>query len=203
MTQANDPRRIAPATARNRDPILAILRRVLPASGTVVEIASGSGEHALYFGEHLPGIIWQPSDPSIEARMSIAAWLAAEGSANVRAPIDIDAASPDWPVDRADAIVAINMVHISPWDATLGLLDGAARLLPRGGLLYLYGPYRRAGVELEPGNAAFDADLRRRDPRWGIRAVAEVAEAAESRGLYLEETITMPANNLSLLFRKR
>jgi SAM-dependent methyltransferase len=202
MTSSADPRRFAPATARNRDPILAILRRALPVAGTVLEIASGSGEHAVHFARALPHLDWQPTDPSADALASIAAWRAMEGTANLRAPIMLDASDVDWPVDAAAAIVAINMVHISPWAATLGLLAGAGRLLPSGGLLYLYGPYRQAGRELAPGNAAFDADLRRRDPAWGLREVDDVAAAAEAEGLALVETIEMPANNLSLLFRR-
>jgi len=195
-----DRRRTAPATARNRDPILAILKRVLPRAGTVLEIASGSGEHALYFARHLPELIWQPTDPSTEARASIEAWQLAERCANLRAPLALDASSTAWPVEEAAAIVAINMVHISPWEATLGLLAGAGRLLRSGGPLYLYGPYRRAGHPIEQSNAAFDADLRNRNPAWGLRDVADVAAAGEACGLRLVETIEMPANNLSLLF---
>jgi len=200
MATASDGRRTAPAAARNRDPILALLRSSLPATGTVLEIASGSGEHVVHFAAALPALDWQPSDPSPEARGSIAAWRDASRLANIRPPIALDAAAADWPVARADAILAINMVHISPWAATLGLLAGAARLLPAGGLLYLYGPYRRAGHPLAPSNAAFDADLRARNPQWGLRAVEEVAAAAT--GLRLAEIVEMPANNLSLLFRR-
>jgi len=200
MATASDGRRTAPAAARNRDPILAVLRSSLPAAGTVLEIASGSGEHVVHFAAALPALDWQPSDPSPEARGSIAAWRDASRLANIRPPIALDAAAADWPVARADAILAINMVHISPWAATLGLLAGTARLLPAGGLLYLYGPYRRAGHPLAPSNAAFDADLRARNPQWGLRAVEEVAAAAT--GLRLAEIVEMPANNLSLLFRR-
>jgi len=200
MATASDGRRTAPAAARNRDPILALLRSSLPATGTVLEIASGSGEHVVHFAAALPALDWQPSDPSPEARGSIAAWRDASRLANIRPPIALDAAAADWPVARADAILAINMVHISPWAATLGLLAGTARLLPAGGLLYLYGPYRRAGHPLAPSNAAFDADLRARNPQWGLRAVEEVAAAAT--GLRLAEIVEMPANNLSLLFRR-
>ena len=198
-----DDRRSSPAALRNRDPILAILRRALPASGQVLEIASGSGEHALYFARHLPQLMWQPSDPSPDARASIAAWRAEEAPSNLAAPIDVDASRALWPVARADAIVSINMVHISPWTATAGLMANAGRLLAAGGLLYLYGPYRRDGHDFASSNAAFDADLRRRDPQWGIRDVADLVAQGAANGLALDEIVEMPANNLSLLFRKR
>jgi SAM-dependent methyltransferase len=197
----------SPAALRNRDPILDVLRRNLPAAGTVLEIASGSGEHVVHFAAALPALVFQPSDPNPEARASIAARLDQSGLANVRAPLAIDAAAPDWPVqsDIADALVAIlciNMIHISPWSATLGLLDGAARLLPRGGLLYLYGPYRRDGVHTAPSNEAFDQDLRARDPQWGVRDLADIRQEAARRSLLLREAVGMPANNMSLLLRR-
>ncbi len=197
-----DDRRSSPAALRNRDPILAVLREILPASGTVLELASGSGEHVIHFARHLPGLTWLPSDPSPEARASIRAWRAAEGLPNLAEPRAIDAAVPDWPVDKADAILCINMVHISPWTATAGLMREAARLLPQGGVLYLYGPYRRAGHTLEPSNAAFDADLRRRDPAWGLRQLEDVTALAGQHGLTLEQVREMPANNLSVVFRR-
>lgn len=197
-----DPRRSSPAALRNRDPILEVLRGALPAAGAVLEIASGSGDHALYFARHLPHLLWRPSDPSSEARASIAAWRAEEGIANLAPPIDLDASHAAWPVARADAIVAINMVHISPWSATVGLMTNAGRLLPPGGLLYLYGPYRREGYPFAASNADFDADLRRRDPDWGIRDIADVAAEGAAHGLRLAEIIEMPANNLSVLLRR-
>lgn len=198
-----DARRHAPATARNRDPILAILREVLPASGTVLEIASGTGEHAVHFAGALPGLVWQPSDPDAGARASIDAWTAASGLANVRRALAIDAAAPEWPVDRADAILCVNMVHISPWRATLGLLDGAARILGPGAPLILYGPYVRAEVETAPSNIAFDADLKARNPEWGLRDLADVAAEAAGRGFAREAATEMPANNLTVVFRRR
>jgi SAM-dependent methyltransferase len=198
----SDRRRSAPSALRNRDPILDVLKRVLPAAGTVLEIASGSGEHALYFGQQLPRLTWQPSDPSAEGRGSIAAWLADIGTPNVLSPIDVDASLSPWPMAQVDAIIAINMVHISPWVATIGLAENAGRMLPPGGPLYLYGPYRQAGAPFAPSNAAFDADLRQRNPEWGIRDVADVAAVAATNGLVLEEAIAMPANNLSLVFRR-
>jgi cyclopropane fatty-acyl-phospholipid synthase-like methyltransferase len=195
----------SPATARNRAPILAVLQRVLPANARVLEIASGAGEHAVFVARAMPGLIWQPSDPDPVARESIAWWIAEEGLSNVLAPRAIDVRAPLWGVeDEApyDAIVAINMIHISPWDATLGLLDGAARLLQVGGVLYAYGPYMRDGRHTAPSNQAFDASLKARDSSWGVRDVADVANAAAIQGLMLEEIVEMPANNLSLVFRR-
>lgn len=202
MSAPEDRRRSSPAALRNRDPILAVLRDVLPSSGQVLEIASGSGEHVVHFARHLPHLSWQPSDPSAEARTSIVAWIAAEGGPNIAAPLALDASAESWPVDHVNAIIAINMVHISPWQATLGLLRGAGRLLLPGAPMLLYGPYRRAGHDFEPSNAAFDADLRARDPAWGIRSVEEVSQVAEEAGLRLDKVVEMPAHNLSLVFRK-
>jgi len=198
-----DSRRRAPAAARNRDPILAVLREALPAAGLVLEVASGTGEHAVHFARALPGLEWQPSDPDADARASIAAWARAERLANLLPPLDLDAAGEDWPVARADALVCINMIHISPWAATEGLMRGAGRLLPPGAPLVLYGPYRRAGRPLEPGNAAFDADLRTRDPRWGLRELDTVSACAAAQGLAPERVVEMPANNLSVIFRRQ
>jgi SAM-dependent methyltransferase len=196
----NDLRRHAPATLRNREAILAVLRDALPARGLVLEVASGSGEHIVHFAAALPALDWQPSDPDEEARASIDAWVAESGVASIRPAVALDAAARDWSIDQADAILCINMVHISPWAATLGLMSGAGRLLPPGGLLYLYGPYRVGGA-MAPSNADFDADLRRRDPAWGVRDLETVAAAAAAEGLELERTVEMPANNLSVLFR--
>ncbi len=192
-------RKHAPATLRNREAIAAVLVEVLPVVGLVLEIASGSGEHVAHFAEELPGHRWQPSDPDPGARASIAAWCA--GLANVLPPLDLDAASPEWPIARADAILCINMVHISPWEATLGLLAGAARLLPSGAPLILYGPFLQQAVPLAPSNAAFDQSLRARDPRWGLRSVEAICDAAKD--LTLDRVVEMPANNLSLVFRRR
>lgn len=192
----------APATARNREAILAVLRGILPAQGTVLEVASGTGEHAVFFAAAFPDMIWQPSDPSEEARRSIAAHAAAAGLANVAPPVALDATASDWPVDRADAIVCINMIHISPWRATEGLMRMAARLLPAGAPLYLYGPYRENGEHTAPSNAAFDASLRARDPGWGVRDLGEVAALAGRHGFALQQRIAMPANNLSVVFRR-
>ncbi len=191
-------RRHAPATLRNRDAIAELLRAVLPPRGVVLEVASGSGEHCAYFAEHFPALIWQPSDPEPAARASIATWC--DGLANTRPALDLDAAAPDWPVAEAAALLCINMIHISPWQATLGLLSGAARLLQPGAPLFLYGPYRRTGHPTAPSNEAFDASLRTRDPRWGLRHLDAVVAAAD--GFVLERVVEMPANNLSVIFRR-
>ncbi|MEP6870104.1 MAG: DUF938 domain-containing protein [Novosphingobium sp.] len=195
-------RQQAPAAQRNREPILAVLRSVLPDTGLVLELASGSGEHAVHLARNLPGLIWQPSDPSPDARASIAAWTASEGLENVLPPLDLDAASDPWPITHAAALVCINMIHISPWESTLGLMHGAGRLLGSGAPLYLYGPYKRRDHPLEPSNAIFDESLRSRDPRWGLRELNEVAACALANGLRLDQVIEMPANNLSVVFRK-
>ncbi len=195
-------RRFSPATQRNRGPILEVLRRVLPARGLLLEVASGSGEHAVHFAAHLPGLEIQPTDPSSEARASIDAWRAHAGPANVRPALPLDATAPSWPVEAAAAVLCVNMVHISPWAATLGLLDGAARLLAGGGPLVLYGPYRIGGAHTAPSNASFDASLRSRDPRWGVRDLEAVFAAAAERGLVHEETVPMPANNQTVVLRR-
>ena len=194
-------KRHPPATLRNRDAILTILRDALPPSGLVLEVASGSGEHIIHFAAALPALDWQPSDPDMAALASIAAWRAEADLSNLHEPIRLDAAG-DWPVDRADAILCINMVHISPWNATLGLMQGAGRVLPPGGPLYLYGPYMRDDVETAPSNLAFDASLKARDQRWGLRRVEDVVTAAQAQGLRLDRMVDMPANNLSLIFRR-
>jgi len=198
----------AAATQRNREPIVEVLRRVLPPAGTVLEIASGTGEHAVWFAAQLPGLEFRPSDPDPDNRASIAAWTAFTGVATVRAPLAIDVAAPRWetgpgvPQDLA-AILCINMIHISPWTATLGLVRGAASLLSPGGVLYLYGAYKRGGSHTAPSNAAFDASLRARDPAWGVRDLEAVAAAAGDAGFAPESVIEMPANNLSVIFRRR
>lgn len=199
----SDHRRRAPAASRNRDPILTVLREILPVTGLVLEIASGTGEHAVHFAAAFPDLAWQPSDPDADARASIAAWRDAAQLPNLLAPVALDASAPAWPVALADALVCINMIHISPWQATVGLMAGAGRLLSAGQPLYLYGPYVRAGHPTEPTNQAFDDDLRRRDPRWGLRSLEEVRTCAQSSGLELDRVVEMPANNLSVVFRKR
>ncbi|HEY5793805.1 MAG TPA: DUF938 domain-containing protein [Bosea sp. (in: a-proteobacteria)] len=202
-----DKRLRAPAAARNRDAILAVLREALPASGTVLEIASGSGEHVVHFAEALPTLTFQPSDPSTDALASIGAWTAQSGARNILPPLQIDAAAKDWPASleqehAPDAILCINMIHIAPWSAALGLVRHAGRLLPPGGPLILYGPFRRPDHPLEPSNAAFDASLRERNAEWGLRDLGEVAALATEAGFGGPEVIEMPANNLSVVFRR-
>lgn len=202
MPEAADPRLYRPHVARNRDPILDVLRRMLPARGLILEIASGSGEHAVHFAQALPSLAWQPSDTDAEALASITAHRAAAHLPNLLPPLKLDVTAQTWPVAYADAIVCCNMIHIAPWTACEGLIAGAARVLPAGGVLYLYGPYKVGGRHTAPSNAAFDADLRARDPAWGIRDLDEVAALAEKHGLTLAETVAMPANNLSVIFRR-
>ena len=180
-----------------------MLEEWLPPRGPVLELASGTGEHAVAFARHFPQLDWQPSDANPDALRSIAAWREAQPSDNLAPPLALDARDRDWPVERADAILSINMVHISPWAAALGLLDGAARLLAAGAPLILYGPWIERGVATAPSNLAFDADLRARDPEWGLREVEAFAAAAAERGLDLVERRAMPANNLMLLLRRR
>jgi hypothetical protein len=196
--------RTSPATSRNCDPILAVLKPRLPAAGIVLEIAAGAGEHAVHNAAALPHLQWQPTDPDPGALASIAAWRERAGLPNLLPPLPLDACRPDaWPIDRADAIVTINMIHISPWSAAQGLMMGAGRLLPVGGMLFLYGPYIEPGVETAPSNLAFDLDLRKRNPAWGLRRLDVLAAIAAQSALELCERIAMPANNLSLIFRKR
>jgi SAM-dependent methyltransferase len=192
----------APAAARNREPILRVLRDYLPPSGLVLEIASGTGEHAAWYSSALPSLTWQPTDRDPEALESIAAWRDLTNTLNLLPPLLLDASAATWPVTQADVVVAINMVHISPWTATQGLIAGAARVLNPGGLLFLYGPFREGGVHTGAGNAAFDADLRARDPSWGIRDLDEITALAGRQGLTGPERIAMPANNLSVVFRQ-
>ena len=196
-------RRSAPAALRNREPIAEVLGRWLPASGLVLEIASGTGQHLVYFAERFPWLEWQPSDIHPDALRSVAAWREEAALPNLLPPLTLDAASPDWPIARADAILSINMVHISPWQSALGLLDGAARLLGPGDPLALYGPWLKEDVATAPSNLDFDADLKRRDPEWGLRTVEEFAAEAEKRGLTLCKVWPMPANNMMLLLRRR
>lgn len=196
---ADGLRRSAPAALRNREHIAEVLRDWLPDHGLVLEIASGTGEHVVYFAGQFAALEWQPSDIHPDALASIGAWIAASGTHNVRKPIELDASQADWPIDEVAAVLSINMVHISPWESALGLLDGAARVLPEGAPLILYGPWFSDAIDTAPSNLAFDADLKARDPRWGVRTVETFAAAALERGLVLEETRTMAANNLMLL----
>ncbi len=193
----------SPAVARNTGPILEVLRAHMPARGRVLEIAAGSGEHAVAFAAALPGLDWTPSDPSSEARASIAAWSAAADLPNLQPPLALDVLDPaTWPAGPLQAVVCINMIHISPWTATEGLMALVGQTLAPGGLLALYGPYREADIPLAPSNAAFDQNLKARDPAWGLRDRDAVAAAARAEGLALSRRVEMPANNLTLLFRR-
>jgi hypothetical protein len=195
--------RTSPSVARNRGPILSVLQPRLPVAGVVLEIAAGTGEHAVYHAAALPGLQWQPSDPDPEAVASIAAWRAHAGLANLLPPLLLDASAPDaWGVERADAIVNINMIHISPWAATAGLMQGAARLLPASGRLFLYGPFLERDVVTAPSNLGFDASLKGRNSDWGIRRLEDVCDLADRHGLVLAERVAMPANNLVVIFQK-
>jgi SAM-dependent methyltransferase len=197
-----DHRRSAPHVARNAGPIAEALRGVLPAAGLVLEVASGTGEHIVHFAGEFPKLLWQPSDPDAAALRSIDAWRAEAGLFNLLPAVPLDARAADWPVARADAILCINMVHISPWAATAGLMRGASRLLGPGAPLYLYGAYLQTEMETAPSNIAFDASLKARDPQWGLRNLEDVVVEAQNHGLRLEAVMPMPANNLSVVFRK-
>ncbi len=195
--------RASPSTARNSAPILEVLKTCLPSTSFVLEIAAGAGEHAVHNAAALPGLTWQPTDFEVDSLSSIEAWRSHAGLPNVLPALRLDAADPEsWPVQHADAIVNINMIHISPWAATEGLMTGAGRILPPGGVMFLYGPFIEAGVETAPSNAAFDMDLRRRIPEWGLRDLAAVVDLAGRSGLELSGRIAMPANNLALVFRR-
>lgn len=204
-----DKRKRALATERNREPILQVLLEVLPPTGTVLEIASGTGEHAAYFAPRLKPRKWIPSDPNASLRESIAAWAEYSTSENLYQPLDIDASQPVWKAEKEilseindiSAIVNINMIHISKWSACLGLIAAAGRILPSGGILYLYGPYKQGGEHTAPSNAAFSEYLQEQNPEWGVRNLEDVLEIAKTHNLILQKTVTMPANNLSVVFK--
>ncbi|TSC25196.1 DUF938 domain-containing protein [Corallococcus sp. Z5C101001] len=195
-------KRHAPATERNREPLLAVLREVLPASGTLLEVASGTGQHAAFFARAFPGLTWQPTDAEPEALESIDAWCAGEGLANVLPARVLDASADTWPVAHADAMLCVNMIHIAPWTACQGLMRGAARVLRPGGRLVLYGPYFVEGQQTAPSNIAFDESLRARAPSWGVRELGAVAAEAARNGLQRERVVEMPSNNLTVVFTR-
>jgi len=197
-----DARRFAPAVARNKAAITEVLARHLPATGLVLEIASGSGEHALHFAAHFPALSFQPTDPDAAALASIAAWRAEAQLPNLLLPLMLDVMADAWPVQKADAVLCINMIHIAPWEATAALMRGAARVLPRDGILFLYGPFKQSGQHTAPSNAEFDAGLRAQDARWGVRDLEAVAEIASAAGFAAPVVEAMPANNLSVIFRR-
>lgn len=197
-----DDRLEYPATQRNRDVILNVLRAVLPPSGLVLEIASGSGEHVVHFANALAALTFQPSDPDETALRSIAGWIDDSGAANIRRPVQLDASADAWPITAADAILCVNMVHISPWHATEGLMRGAARILKSGAPLYLYGPYRQTGIVTAPSNEAFDASLKSRNAKWGLRKLDDISALAQKNEFSAPVVTQMPANNLSVVFRR-
>lgn len=202
--QDADQRMYSPSVARNAEPILNILKGLLPARGRVLEIGCGTGEHAVYFAEAMPGLSWLPTDPDAASRASTASWIRFKGLTNALLPLEVDASAATWGVEALapfDAIVSINMIHIAPWAAAVGLVSGAGRLLRGGGLLCLYGPFLHNGAHNAPSNAAFDESLKGHNPSWGLRDIAELAELARASGLQLGEIIEMPANNRLLVFR--
>lgn len=217
MNDFLDARQYAPATQRNREPILEVLLQVLPFTGTVLEISSGTGEHAIFFAPRLHPRKWIPSDPNPVARASIAAWREYYPADNLYPPIALDARDPSWGLEQDElpeplqdmdlkqepivAIVNINMIHIAPWSACLGLMAGAGRILPPGGILYLYGPFKQGGKHTAPSNAAFDESLQMQNPEWGVRDLEEVVAVAQAQNLSLVKTYAMPANNLSVIFQ--
>ncbi len=201
--ETDDRRRVGESSERNKGPILAVLERVLPEEGLVLEIGAGSGQHAAHFAPRFPGLEWQPTDPDRAMRDSIAAWVEDTGAPNLRPPMDLDVTGAVWPITKAVAVFSANMIHIAPWDCCLGLLAGAGKVLTPGGLLVLYGPFKRGGEHTAPSNESFDESLRARDPAWGVRDLDDVADAAAGAGLDLAETVEMPANNLIAVFRRR
>ena len=202
MSEASDPRFYFPHVARNREAILQVLRRVLPPQGLVLEVASGGGEHAAYFAERLPSLIWQPSDLDPRSLASIAAHRTAADAPNLLAPVCLDATSEQWPVESADALVCINMIHIAPWAVSEGLMAGARRVLRMGGVIYLYGPYKIDGRHTAQSNKEFDAWLRTQNAQWGVCDFADMADLAARNDFVLIETVPMPANNLSIIFKR-
>lgn len=207
-----DARKYAPATERNREPILEVLLQVLPESGTILEIASGTGEHAVFFASRLRDYLWLPTDVNPQSRASIISWTEHNVCDNVYAPLELDAKEPVWAVENGGfdglntkpivAIVNINMIHISPWSACLGLMAGAGRILKAGGILYLYGPFKQGGEHTSASNAAFDEYLRTENPEWGVRNWDDVVAVAREQNLILQQIYQMPANNLSVVFQR-
>ncbi|MET0405870.1 MAG: DUF938 domain-containing protein [Cystobacter sp.] len=196
-------KRHAPSADRNREPLLNVLREVLPARGTVLEVASGTGQHAVFFARALPHLTWQPTDREPGALASIEAWRQEEALPNLRAPFALDVQTGPWPTGPVEALVAINLVHISPWEACQGLLEGAGRVLVPGGVLVLYGAYLVEGQPTAPSNLAFDASLRERDPAWGVRELGAVTAEARRHGLERERVLEMPSHNLTVVLRAR
>ncbi|MFQ5764191.1 MAG: DUF938 domain-containing protein [Rhodospirillales bacterium] len=196
-------RLVSESCERNKDPILEVLKRVLPETGLVLEIGAGTGQHPVHFAPAFPGLAWQPTDPDAASRASIAAWAEAAGAPNLLSPVALDVMDDPWPVADAVAVISINMIHIAPWACCLGLIAGAKRVLAEGGVLFLYGPFKVGGRHTAPSNKRFDMSLRSRDPAWGVRNLDDVAMEAREAGFQLAETVQMPANNLSVVFRRQ
>ena len=202
LDASEDGRLTSPSAARNKEPIAKTLSQILPRSGLVLEIGSGTGEHVVHFARVMPQLGWQPTEQDEECLRSICAWAAVETNANVRQPLYLDVIDAQWPIETADAIICINMIHITPWAATQGLLRGSSRILPPAGLLCLYGPYRVRGKHSSASNRAFDAQLRAINAEWGVRDLDAVSNEARAFNIELERTFEMPANNLIAVFRK-
>jgi Protein of unknown function (DUF938) len=200
---SSDERLYAPATERNRKAILSVLKSILPMQGKVLEIASGTGEHITFWAPYFPNITWQPSDPDPMHLASIEGWIAQLPAANILPPIQIDVTNQTWSIDSVEVILCVNMIHIAPWEACLGILQGAQSLLSKGGLLYLYGPFKQQGKHTAPSNEAFDLSLRAQDPSWGVRDLEAVIDSAQKHDLHVQQVIPMPDNNLSVVFCKR
>ena len=200
--QFDDGRWFSASAERNKGPIIAVLERTLPRTGLVLEIASGTGQHVVHFAKALPDLTWQPSDADAAFRKSVQLWITREKLGNVRAPVDLDVSRFPWPITHASAVVCINMIHVAPWTATEALLTGAKDVLNGGGVLFLYGPYRRYGRHTAPSNEAFDAQLRANDPVWGLRDLEAVVELAAAAGFELAEIVDMPTNNFSVALRR-
>ncbi len=195
-------KRESPAAQRNRAPIAQVLSEELPERGLVLEIASGTGEHAVHFARQFPDLDWQPSDPDAQARASIGAYAEEAALPNLREPVALDVSTEEWPIRSADALLCVNMVHISPWRASEGLFAGAAEILAEGAPLILYGPYIEAGVETAASNLAFDESLKARNPEWGLRDVSDIDALARRSGFSRMRRVQMPANNIVLVYRR-
>jgi len=202
MSDSPNDKRHSEACERNKEPILEVLKDIFPKQGLVLEIASGTGQHAVHFASNLQNLIWQPSDIDPELRKSVRAWHADFNLQNLKSPVHLDVTSENWPIDTADAMMCANMIHIAPWEACIGLLEGAGRILPEGGILCMYGPYKVGGKHTAPSNEAFDQSLRARDASWGIRNLDDVALEARRRGLHLIKTVKMPSNNFCVIYKK-
>ena len=196
-------RLVSPSAERNKAAIGAVLSQVLPERGVILEVGSGTGQHVVAFARAMPNLIWQPSERDADCLKSIRAWLAVEKLSNVRSPVQLDVGALPWPINSAAALVCINMIHIAPWPATEALFQGSRSLLSGGGLLCLYGPFKRRGQHTSVSNEGFDALLRRQDPEWGVRDIDDVSRLADEAGLDLRQTHEMPSNNLTLVFAKR